>query len=361
MTQATSPTFEAVQTQWFNPDALRLPDYRVGRVNYGNGRSYIRINQDGSLETPFRLYTSLTTAIQSCSPMDYGLLQWYCNNGMEEAGRKLILSQHYGTLMHMLIGEFLTTFTFDFETLQDRVDMYLSEHSYYDKECTEWPMRLRYDIAAFIHFAEQQQIKPLGIEFVLLSNRGYGTLIDLVCNMTIEVPGLDHNNPYKTGPRAGQPRECKMPQQIRAIINLKSGKHGFYRNNGLQCEAERQLWNENFPDIPVERSFNWAPKEWSASPDYALKEWTGEIDPNEVDAVLRIADIRYAAKALAKQYTTIGGTYTPGKHLDELITRKSAEAWCQEKYSSFLSAKPGEDGLMATFVNEEAFNQGGEL
>jgi hypothetical protein len=59
---------ELVNTDFFDRDAIRLPDYKVGRVSYGNGRSYIRII-DGDIERPFRLYTSLTTAINpSASP-----------------------------------------------------------------------------------------------------------------------------------------------------------------------------------------------------------------------------------------------------------------------------------------------------
>lgn len=351
----SNTTFETVATQWFDKDAIRLPAYQVGRVNYGSGRSYIRINQDGTLEQPFRLYTSLTTAISQCSSMDYGLLQWYCTHGMDGAAAKLKLSQHYGTLMHILAGEFLITMTFDFEALEDRVQTYLNESNFYDKECAEWAGRLRYDIAAFIKFTEDQQVKPLGIEYVLLSERGYGTLIDLVCRMTVEVPGLDYDNPYKTGPRKGEPRECKVPKSIIALVNLKSGKHGFYRNNGLQVEAERQLWNENFPDLPIEAAFNWSPKEWDSTPGYNLKDWTGEIDPAEVDAVLKIADIRYASKAINKRYVSIGGQYYSTRGLDEVIRTKSAEEWCVERYSEYKAGAdtaPVEHDALITEMGE---------
>src|SRR5688572_15988696 len=98
--------FEFIKTYFFDPGAIRLPDYGVGRVSYGNGRSYVRLKED-QLAEPFRLYTSLTTAISTCAPMSPGLLEWNVKLGMKEAARQLKISQHYGTLMHLVFGKFL--------------------------------------------------------------------------------------------------------------------------------------------------------------------------------------------------------------------------------------------------------------
>jgi len=209
------------------------------------------------------------------------------------------------------IGKFLINGEYNFDAVETVVDDYLAEHSYYQTDTKEWPEKLRNDLAAFIQFYIDYQIVPLGIEYVLLSDRGYGTLIDLVCNMTIQVDSLDYENPYKSGPRKGEPRECKVDKTIRAIINFKSGRHGFYRTNGLQLEAERQLWEENFPDLPLDAACNWSPKEWRGeTPTYNFKDWTGDITTAEVDAVMTLADIRYASKAESKTYTTIGGVFS---------------------------------------------------
>ncbi len=307
-----SITFENINTEWFNDTALRLPSYKVGRVNFGQGRSYIRLNEDGvPVESPLRLYTSLTTAINACAPMEQPLLEWYVKHGLKEANRLLELSQHYGTMMHLEIGKFLINGEYNFDAVETVVDDYLAEHSYYQPDTKEWPEKLRNDLAAFIQFYIDYKILPLGIEYVLLSDRGYGTLIDLVCNMTIQVDSLDYENPYKSGPRKGEPRECKVDKTIRAIINFKSGRHGFYRTNGLQLEAERQLWEENFPDLPLDAACNWSPKEWRGeTPTYNFKDWTGDITTAEVDAVMTLADIRYASKAESKTYTTIGGVFS---------------------------------------------------
>lgn len=340
-----TPTIETVNTQWFDPNAIRLPAYRVGRINYGNGRSYIRIT-DGQLETPFRLYTSLTTAISTCSPLERPLLEWYCKLGLAEADRYSKMKAHYGTLMHLLIGEFLQTSTFDFEEIGAKVEAYMSEHNYFERECSQWEQDLRYDIAAFIQFSLDYRIQPLGVEYVLLSSaRNYGTLIDLVCKMTVEVKGF-HGDVYASGPRKGEPKETKQEREVTAVINFKSGRHAFYRVNGIQIECERQLWEENFPDVPVQCAFNWSPKDWDTTPSYNLKDWTGEISQQEVDAVLALADLRYGQKAINKKYVSIGGQYYSTRGLDECVRILQAEEWARNKYSQLMGevVAPVENG-----------------
>lgn len=327
-------SFENIITEWYDKDALRLPNYKVGRVNFGQGRSYIRINQDGTLESPLRLYTSLTTAIGTCAPMEQPLLEWYCKHGLQEADRLMKLAQHYGTLMHLEIGRFLIEKVYDFDGCADAVEKYTSSHNYWQPECAEWETKLKYDIAAFIQFYHDYKVVPLGIEYVLLSDKGFGTLIDLVCKMTVKVDGLDYDNPYKSGPRKGEPRECKVDKEVRAIINFKSGRKGFYRSNGIQIECERQLWEENFPDLPIDMACNWAPKEWTAAPSYSLKDWTGDISQGEVDAILQLANIRYASKAENKEYMTISGVVTGEESLKEAIKKETIEDFCNRKYGN---------------------------
>lgn len=339
--------FELVPTEWFDPNAIRLPSYKVGRVNYGNGRSYIRLNEDGTLESPFRLYTSLTTAINSCAPMEQPLLEWYCKWGLAEAKRLLKLSQHFGTLMHQEIGFYLVYNYYDFDTIQERVTAYLSKHNYWQPETDNWADDLKYDVAAFIAFAQEHEVVPMGIEYVLLSQKGFGTMIDLVCKMKIKEKGF-WGEVYKSGERKGQPKETTAVTEITAIINFKSGKHGFYRSNGIQVECERQLWEENFPDVPIDAAMNWAPKEWRTAPDWSLKDWTGEIEQTEVDAVLALAEIRYASKAINKKYLRIEGQAFSTRPVSDCVKQQTAEEYCYNKYSDLMAAPTDSPVLIAS-------------
>lgn len=329
-------TFETVNTEWFDPLAIRLPNYKVGRVNYGEGRSYIRINEDGTLERPFRLYTSLTTAISSCAPMEASLLEWHCKLGIVESKRYTKMRAHYGTLMHLEIGSYLTLNYYDFDTIQERVSAYLSEKNYWQPETDGWADDLKYDVAAFIAFAQEYEIQPLGVEYVLLSNRGFGTLIDLVCKLKVPVKGF-HGEVYKTGDRKGEQKETTVRLQKTAVINFKSGRHQFYRSNGIQIECEKQLWEENFPDVKIDCAMNWAPKDWITAPDWHLKDWTGEIEQGEIDAVLGLAQIRYGSKAINKKYIDIQGQAFSTRPVQGCIKTQTVEEYCVAKYTDLMA------------------------
>lgn len=324
--------FEIVKTDWFDADAIRLPDYQVGRVYYGNGRSYLRI-KDGMLENPFRLYTSLTTAIGTCSPMEQPLLEWYCKNGYEGAKRMLKEAQKYGTLMHLEIGKFLAENYYNFDEVKNVISEYLTKENY--KPLENWETKLRYDIAAFIAFAHQHNIKPLGIEYVLLSDRGFGTLIDLVCKIDVEEKSY-WGATYKSGERKGEAKITSRTVTKTAIINFKSGRHGFYRSNGIQAICEQQLFEENFPDIKIDCALNWSPKEWTAEPSWNLKDWSGEIEQAEIEAILSLAQIRYGAKAMDKKYISIQGMAYSHRGVDECIKRTGVEQYCKDVYSQYL-------------------------
>lgn len=328
------PDFQLVSTEWFDADAIRLPDYQVGRVNYGNGRSYIRI-KDGQLEQPFRLYTSLTTAIGSCAPMEQPLLEWHCKHGYEESKRLSRVAADYGTLMHIEIGKYLADNFYDFDAIKETIVTYCSENNIQHRECREWKYKLPYDMAAFIAFSQEYNIKPLGIEYVLLSDRGFGTLIDLVCKMDVEEKGF-FGEVYKSGERKGEPKETKRMKEITAIINFKSGRHGFYRSNGIQAICEQQLFEENFPDIKIDCAYNWSPKEWREAPSWNLKDWAGEISTEEIEAMLSLAEIRYGSKAMDKKYIDINGMAFRQRHVTDCIKVVGVEQYCKDVYSQYL-------------------------
>ncbi|WP_285011298.1 hypothetical protein [Pedobacter faecalis] len=343
-------THELVHTDWFDEEALRLPGYKVGRVNFGRGRSYIRINEGGVLESPLRLYTSLTTAINSCAPMEDPLLDWYIKHGRAEANRLLTLAQQYGTLLHLEIGKFLKEQVYDLDTTDAAVEEYTGEHGYWHQECKDWADKLKVDMLAFIQFALDYNIKPLGIEYVLLSDKGFGTLIDLVCKLTIEEQGY-WGEVYKSGERKGEPKLTKKPVEKTAIINFKSGRHGFYRSNGIQIECEKQLWEENFPDIHIDMACNWSPKEWTSTPSYNFKDWTGEIDQDEIDAVLMLANVRYASKAENKQYMNISGVVSTPESLLAALGKETIEEYCNRKFSSTPFAPKRRSVPASTYVS----------
>jgi hypothetical protein len=265
--------------------------------------------------------------------MNRGLLEWNVKLGLIEADRQLKLSQHYGTLMHIVLGGYLKNKVLEFESMEDLVQGYTSTKGYWQPECEGWAEKLKYDSLAFALFCQEHKIIPLGIEYVLLSEKyGFGTLIDLVCKMQVDVLS-DWGEKYKSGAQKDQPKLTKQPVEKLVIINFKSGRNGFYPNNGIQAIAEKMLWEENFPDMPLDAAFNWSPKEWTAFPSYNLKDWTGEVTLEEVEAIMQLATLRFGDKAMNKKYTSIFGNYINGNPIDSVLKSIDVYEFCKRKFT----------------------------
>lgn len=330
---------QSVETEWFDEKSFRLPPYKVGRVTINDldGRCYIKILEDG-LEDPFRLYTSLTTAINASNRMPPQLLEWYYKHGLKEAKRLLSVAQHYGTLMHITFGEFLRVGSHALNEIDVFVDNYLESHNFYERECDNWKEDLKYDLLAFVQFCYDYQVQPLAVELVLVGNCGIGTAIDLVCKMVIEIEGY-FGEVYKTdckGGKKGDPKMSKAEKTITALINFKSGKHGFYRENGIQCIIEQMLFEENFPDVKIEGVFNWAPKEWRESPTYTLKDWSKEekITEREIEAIISLAHVRFSEAAQSKKYIKLDGDVFLGNDTEDNIRFDTIQQHCINRFTS---------------------------
>lgn len=329
-------TLQEIRTIFFDEDAIRLPPYRVGRFSIGNGRGYFKLPV---VDEPI-LYTSLTTAIGTCSPMEEPLKEWWCRHGIKEAGRLLQMYANYGTLMHETIGDYCIKQVFDFDKCDQIVEDYLSRIGYYQPECAGWAKELRKDMAAWIQFTLDYQLKCIAVEMVLCSNRGYATSIDVVCDMTVMDTVMVEGRVISRGKNKGKPKEIKKktPIRERCLINMKSGRHGFYRVNAIQLEAEKALFEENFPEIKIKKIFNWSPKEWTSAPGYNLKDQSGQISQKELSAVMDLADERFGKNNVNKEKLFLHGEHLYGNSLSGNLFRKTIAQIIKDKYVSQIKS-----------------------
>jgi len=331
-------SFEFVPTEWFDENAIKLPNYRVGRVNFGKGRSYIKINEDGTLGQPFKLYTSLTTSIAQSMPTPPQLEDWKFQHGKKEADRLMKVAANYGTLMHEEIGRFIKDKCYDLDGIHAVTEDYLSRISFWDDDCKWWNNKLKEDILAFVQFYNDYEVIPLGLEYVLLSDeRCFGTPIDLVCLVTVDEKG-EWGDIYKSGERKGEAKVTVKRVQKRAIINFKSGRKGFYETHGIQMECERLLWDENFPESPIDIAMNWAPSEWKTVPGYKIKEWQDTYGKEEIEAILKLAEIRYRDKAEKRKYITMSGVISTSNSVASAVKFEFVEDYCNRKFGTTPSA-----------------------
>jgi hypothetical protein len=314
-----------IQTIYFDPEAIRLPAYRLGRVSQGRGRLYFRYNKESDT---IDLFNSLTTVLSQCSPTAWPLIEWYAKHGIKEAQRLSNTAAMYGTLMHECIGDFCIKQVFDYDKAQEYVDGYLSKHSFWQPECEEWGWKLKQDMAAWAQFVHDTQMRVMAVEMCLCSEKSVATAIDVVCVLNLPVKGF-HGEVYKSGENKGQPKATTERVKKTALINMKSGRHGFYESNGLQLEAERMIFVENFPDIKIDAILNWAPSDYE-NPDsdkYKIKDWTGITDPKELDAMFMLAECRFKDKLKDKEFMSIHGETLYGNAPVSNMSRTKLEEW----------------------------------
>lgn len=304
------------------PIYSRLIQPRILYRADGNGQRYYH-TIDGD---DVRFYPSVTSIIDATQPMPFYLKKWIADMGLRQAERYRDERAAYGTFMHMMIGELLMNGTLDLDGMADRIADYCTDNGY-DYDWTLWTAELKKDLVAFNHFATEYNIKPIAIEMMLASDtHGFAGAIDLVCMMTVQVKGF-WGETYKTGDRKGQPKETKQAQDVVAIVDFKSGRHSFNDSNDLQANMYMMLWNENFPETPVERCYNWSPKDWQKvdedSVPYHLKDQTSDLSKSEVPHM--VALFGYRERHKPKDVLSITGSLTIGATNGLVVSRKAIE------------------------------------
>jgi len=281
-------SIEEMQALYFNQDALRLQPRRVYRIGGTAKRIYYTLNE---ADEPY-FYSSVTTAIARNIPTSEHLIKWMAEMGLEEAETYKQERADYGTFLHIECSSLLINRKLDLDGMEDRLLAYMDERKlptsfiYHAEE-------LRKDVLAFAQFVIDYKVKPLAIEIILASEAlGMAGAIDMPCEMTITEKGF-FGEVYKTGVNKGTPKESKRETVVRAIVDFKSGRKGFYTAHECQLKIYEKLWNENFPDLPVDKLFNWAPNEWrGGTPTYKLKDQTTSEGAEMADLIIQLEKLK---------------------------------------------------------------------
>lgn len=250
---APDVTAEQMQAVFFDPNALRVPSYRLYQLNTKGERFYYFVGDDG--EPIF--YPSVTTILGEVMPSNPFLEKWKADLGWEQANAYTLERANYGTFLHKTIEEILISGICDLSAIKGELAKYI-EREQLPSAFINYIEDIKKDVLAFAQFVIDYDVKPLCIEESLYSNRGYAGCIDLVCTM-------------KPTP--------KSKERIVAMVDFKSSRNGFYESHVHQLYLYKDMWLENFPEIPIQSVFNWSPKNWRESPSYNLKCQDDAIDP----------------------------------------------------------------------------------
>ena len=284
---APGMTVEQIQAEFFNEDALQEQPEPVYRLDSSGHRYYYTFDEDGEP----RFYVSVTTLIKQTLPTAPSLVKWIADMGYEESQRFAQERAHYGTFMHAQLAELLITRSYNLNFIRERLRMFI-ESEQLPGDFMGYADDFKKDILAFAQFMKDTDLKPLAIEIVLTNPEdGYAGAIDLVAELTIEEKGF-FGEFYKTGANAGKPKETKQQRRIRAIIDFKSGRKGFFPEYEIQLHAYKKMWNMNFEAHPVEKVFNWSPKDWRGkTPTYNFKDQTDSKNAKKLPYLVELARI----------------------------------------------------------------------
>lgn len=297
---APGMTVEEIKALFFDSTALVEPKYRLYQLNSDGYRYYYRFDEKGEPE----FYPSVTTMLKQVMPMSPFLLDWMLANGKEGATEKRDLAAAYGMFMHGQFEKLIINREYDFDMVPGYVLEFMERENLPEKVFGEWCIKIRKDVLAFAQFVRDYNVKPLAVEIGLVHPEcRYAGCVDLPCIMT----------------------EPKSGKVFSAIVDFKSGRKGFYEEHELQLHLYRDMWNANFPEKPIERLFNFSPKDWRTKPTYNLKEQTDSENAVKLPYLLALAAINDAERE--NTVTVIRGRLRldEGKLMDNVLSLSLSE------------------------------------
>jgi hypothetical protein len=275
---------KSVSAHYTADDVLR-PSYSLRRHDTKAGRTYAAIPHDLLAGGQIYVLPSVTTVLDAVVANDE-LVEWQMSMGKDRAAFVAERAAHYGTLMHIAFGQFMSNKMFALDYAELFVQQYKREHGIrYD--VSDFVERLQEDLTAFAQWVHDYNVKPIAVEIPLANLLGYAGTIDLVAEIDYEEKGF-FGEVYKTGDKKGLPKETTEISRKIVIVDFKSNRKTFHFANKIQVEGfYRNLWNthllgkEGADKYAANHSFLWRPSTTEARISYAFTEQT---DPNIVEA-----------------------------------------------------------------------------
>lgn len=276
---------EKLIADYFDYSALKEAPEQLFRIHVSGDRFYYRYKEDGKP----KFYPSITTVIKNTTPTSPHLIKWMCDMGYEESKEYTQKRAWYGSFLHAEIARLMIDKIIDLDTMDERLLSFM-ENNRIGEGFLANLNELKKDLLAFGQFVRDYNVNPLAVEIAVHSKKGFACQIDMPCTMDIEEKGY-WGETYKSGVKKGLPKETKKKRTVTAIVDFKSGRKGFFPEHQLQLVGCKTAWEENFPEHPIDKLYNWAPSEWISKPSYKLKEQTSKKAALKLEYLLGISSI----------------------------------------------------------------------
>ena len=233
-----------VEPDYVAPE-IKVP-YTLRRFDRGDDRYYHTVSR-GKIKNS---YISITSLCSKVLPIGEGLKRYIGNLGWEGSQKHMSMLAERGTVYHIeALRPFKENGKYSFREFEKRLPKLLP---YWCRDyAEEWAEGLKRDLLCWFLFCRDRVVKVHAIELSLKSDKwGFATTIDFVADIKFN------------------------KKIVRAIVDLKSGKKGFFPAHQLQLKGCREAWNEAFPKLPVTHLFNFAPVDYRKEVNYKLENQT---------------------------------------------------------------------------------------
>ena len=353
---------ERVQAMWTAPE-LVIPEINIFRHDSGDTRWYYTINE--RFEPDFHLSV---TSLGKLWADEKELADWKKKMG-DKADEYMMDRADYGTYMHILCADYLLRgLEINADVIYDTVLQKIQKDKWTHRDERWIASNVRAwqkDLLAFGQWVKDYNFRPIAIEIPgYLEEYAVAGTIDLVGYITIqqkgfwldyegervEVRGLHEGNehvliwgkddfpisltrerflemietkvmvpvdPYKSGAKKGLPKETGEPMEILVIVDLKSGRKGFYKSHKVQLAIYWLMWKSCYSDQPCPVGvYNWSPKDWrwKSGPSYNFTDQTDAYNPQYILDRLSysVSERRYGDKFKLPNVVSMDGYFKPG-------------------------------------------------
>lgn len=289
---------EVVLPEWMSGELKPKHDVQLRRAKDSGGRYYY-----AEIAGQRCLFMGVTTLTSSVYATPEALQKWKADLGWAAAKEESEEKADRGTILHMALPsiyyEQRDNGYVDDSLWPERLHDYVMEvfpdrgEEFYLKYQREW-LKGMY---AWCQFCFDYEVEVIGVEIPGFSlSHLIGGTMDYVIRM---------NDKLYT-------KKTPKNKRKRVVALLDAKSKNIWELHGVQLMCYKEIFQEMFPDIKIEKICNWAPNDWKKSPTYKLKDWTGKVDEEEFMHRVSIARIQMSKKAWPSRQVP-GGKFILGK------------------------------------------------
>ena len=290
--QAYNPV-EEMKPEYFNEkysNEVKIPP--IFRFSQKSFRYYFTVQEATELNTILgqvdyrslvRFYPSVTTIISKTTPTPEAFQKIIADRGVDGYKQFMRERADYGTFIHIQIAEFIRSknaegkFNYNLNEIREKLESFIEE-KHIDYNTQYWDQDAKNDLVCLMKFMFDYEVEPIFIEAVCTytdpnSGLSFSGAIDLGCEMSISEKGF-FGETYKTGDQKGEPKESYQKRRVKALIDFKSGKSGFFESHEIQLGMYKMAAEQSMGFV-ADKIFNISPKHWRGEePTYNIKDQT---------------------------------------------------------------------------------------